>query len=362
MSSQTPSPEPEVLARVDGRAGRITLNRPKALNALTLGMVREIRATLHAWQNEPKVQLVIFDGAGDRAFCAGGDVLSLYESRTEGSGVARTFWREEYQLNAFIHRYPKPIVAIMDGIVMGGGIGLSAHVQGGGRIVTDRSLLAMPETGIGLIPDVGGTWLLGHAIGELGVYLGLTGARMNGSDAIQTGFADVHIPHQKCAALVAALSDPNAPVVADLIDEAAETDPVPASPLMARKVDIDRTFSKSTVEAIVSELQTTTDAWAMKTRADLLAKSPLALKATLAALRRAPSLGSLEDALNVEFRLCTHLFERGEFPEGVRALLVDKDKSPRWQPPRLEDVPQQMVDDLFAPVQAEDEPGLAPPV
>jgi enoyl-CoA hydratase len=361
MSSQTSSPEPEVLARVEGRAGRITLNRPKALNALTLGMVREIRTALHAWKDEPKVQLVIFDGAGDRAFCAGGDVLSLYESRTEGSGVARTFWREEYQLNAFIHRYPKPIVAIMDGIVMGGGIGLSAHVQGGGRIVTDRSLLAMPETGIGLIPDVGGTWLLGRAIGELGVYLGLTGARMNGSDAIQTGFADVHIPHQKCAALVAALSDPDAPVVADLIDETAEADPIPASPLMARKSDIDRYFSKPTVEAIVSELQTTTDPWAMKTRADLLTKSPLALKATLAALRRAPALGSLEEALNVEFRLCTHLFERGEFPEGVRALLVDKDKSPRWQPPRIEDVTQQMVDDLFAPVQAEDEPGLAPP-
>jgi enoyl-CoA hydratase len=184
---------------------------------------------------------------------------------------------------------------------------------------------------------------------------------MNGSDAIQTGFADVHIPHGKCAALIAALSDLQGPPVTDVLDEAADAEPVPASPLMALKADIDRYFSKPTLEAVVSELQTTTDPWAMKTRADLLAKSPLALKATLAALRRAPALGSLEEALNVEFRLCTHLFERGEFPEGVRALLVDKDKAPRWQPPRIEDVTHEMVESLFPPVEAEDEPGLAPP-
>ncbi|MGE0698074.1 MAG: enoyl-CoA hydratase/isomerase family protein [Hyphomicrobiaceae bacterium] len=357
----TPSPEPEVLIRVEGRAGRITLNRPRALNALTLGMVRDIWATLLAWKNDAAVQLVILDGTGERALCAGGDVLSLYNSRSDGSGLARTFWREEYRLNALIHRYPKPFVAMMDGIVMGGGIGLSAHAQGGGRIVTDRSMLAMPETGIGLIPDVGGTWLLGRAIGELGTYLGLTGARMNGSDAIQTGFADVHISHGRRADLIAALADPKAPPVADIIDEAGEAEPVPPSPLMALKNEIDRCFGKPTVEAILAELQTTTAEWAMKARADLLQKSPLALKATLAALRRAPSLGSLEAALDVEFRLCTHLFEAGEFPEGVRALLVDKDKAPKWRPPRLEDVTPSMLDMLLVPYPAADEPGLAPP-
>ncbi|MGE0769975.1 MAG: enoyl-CoA hydratase/isomerase family protein [Hyphomicrobiaceae bacterium] len=361
MSSATPNPEPEVLIRIEGRAGRITLNRPKALNALTLGMVREIWAILRAWTTETQVELVVFDGAGDRAFCAGGDVLSLYESRAEGSDLARTFWREEYRLNALIHRYPKPVVAIMDGIVMGGGIGLSAHIRGGGRVVTDRSMLAMPETGIGLVPDVGGSWLLSHAIGELGTYLGLTGARMNGSDALQTGFADVYITHQRRDALVAALCDPKGPAFADIIDEAAESDPIPASPLMALKSDVDRCFSKPTVEAILAELQTTAAPWAMKTRADLLAKSPLAMKATLAALRRAPALGSLEEALNVEFRLCTHLFEHGEFPEGVRALLVDKDKSPRWRPPRLEDVSDGMVEALFTPLRIEAEPRLSPP-
>jgi len=361
MSSPATTAEPEVLIRVEGRAGRMTLNRPKALNALTLGMVRDIWNGLLAWKDDPAVELVILGGAGERAFCAGGDVLSLYASRTEGSGLARTFWREEYRLNALIHRYPKPIVAIMDGIVMGGGIGLSAHIQGGGRIVTDRSMLAMPETGIGLIPDVGGTWLLGRAIGEIGIYLGLTGARLNGSDAIQAGLADVHIAHQNRDALVAALSNPEAPPVADIIDEASEADPIPPSPIMALKADIDRAFSKPTVESILAELQTTTKPWAVKTRADLLTKSPLALKASLSAMRQAPALGSLEEALNVEFRLCTHLFERGEFPEGVRSLLVDKDKDPHWNPPRLDDVTSQLVESLFAPVDAQDEPALQPP-
>jgi enoyl-CoA hydratase len=353
--------EPELLSRIEGRAGRITLNRPKALNALTLAMVREIWTTLHAWIDDPAVAVVILDGAGDRALCAGGDVLSLYDSRHDGPALARTFWREEYHLDALIHRYPKPFVAIMDGVVMGGGIGLSAHIRGGGRIVTDRSMLAMPETGIGLIPDVGGTWLLSQAIGHLGTYLGLTGARMNGSDAIQTGFADAYMPFQKCAALVAALSDENGASIDELLGEAADAVPIPESPLMARRHDIDRFFGQSTVEGILSELQTTTDTWAMKTRADLLTKSPLALKATLAALQRAPALGSLEAALNTEFRLCTHLFERGEFPEGVRALLVDKDKAPKWQPPHLADVTPDMVEALFAPLPADDEPGLAPP-
>ena len=361
MSTPAPAAEAEVLIRIEGRAGRLTLNRPKALNALTLDMVREIAAALNAWRDDPAVALVVLDGAGDRALCAGGDVLGLYNSRAEGSGLARTFWREEYRLNAAIHRYPKPFVALMDGIVMGGGIGLSAHAQGGGRVVTERSMLAMPETGIGLIPDVGGTWLLAHAAGELGLYLGLTGARMNGSDAIQAGFADVHVTHTRIPALVVALVATGGEPVTDILDAAADEDPVPASPLLALKPEIDRCFRQPTVAGILSELQTTTAEWAMKTRADLLQKSPLALTATLAAIRGAKRLGSLEAALNTEFRLCTHLFEAGEFPEGVRALLVDKDKAPKWRAPRLEDVTPAMIEGLLAPLPAADEPGLQPP-
>ncbi len=346
----------ETLIRVEGRAGRITLNRPKALNALTLGMVRAIANALDAWKLDPAVKVVILDGAGDKALCAGGDVLSLYDSRAAGSALARTFWREEYHLNAAIHRYPKPFVAIQDGIVIGGGIGLSGHAQH--RIVTERSMLAMPETGIGLIPDVGGTWLLGHAAGALGVYLGLTGARMSGTDAIQAGFAGTFCPSAALAGLKAELVAPNGRSVDEIVDALADEHPVPASPLMALKPQIDKFFAGPTVEAILDALQTTTDAWAMKTRADLLQKSPLALKTTLSAIRQARQLPWLEAALNVEYRLCTRLFEHGEFPEGVRALLVDKDKAPKWNPPRLQDVTPAMVTALFAPFAKDDELGL----
>ncbi len=351
--------EPEVLIRKDGRALRITLNRPKALNALTLGMVRAIWTALLAAKDDPTVALVLLEGAGDRALCAGGDVLSLYASRTEGSGLARTFWREEYRLNALIHRYPKPYVAIQDGIVMGGGIGLSSHAQY--RIVTERSMLAMPETGIGLIPDVGGTWILGHAPGALGIYLGLTGARLTGADALQTGFAGTFAPSSALLALKQQLIDPTGAPVDEIMDALADEHAVPVAPLMALKNDIDRIFAKPTVEAILRELNTTTADWAQKTRADLLQKSPLALKATLTAIRQARHLPSLEAALNVEFRLCSRLFEHGEFPEGVRALLVDKDKAPKWNPREIEDVTPQMVTDLMAPFPRGEELGLTGP-
>ena len=190
----------DVLIRREGRAGRITMNRPAALNALTLGMVRKIWAALTAWVDDPAVHLVLLDGAGGKALCAGGDVRSLYDSRTQGSALPRAFWSEEYPLNALIGRYPKPYVALQDGIVMGGGIGLSGHARH--RIVTERSRLAMPETGIGLIPDVGGTWLLAHAPGEAGIYLGLTGEAMGAADAIHARFADVLVPSARLPELV----------------------------------------------------------------------------------------------------------------------------------------------------------------
>ncbi|MFM9940260.1 MAG: enoyl-CoA hydratase/isomerase family protein [Hyphomicrobiaceae bacterium] len=353
----TPSTsEPEVLIRIEGRAGRITLNRPKALNALTLAMVRDIWAALNAWKADPKVALVLLEGTGDRAFCAGGDVLSLYESRAKGSELARAFWREEYRLNALIHRYPKPFVAIQDGIVMGGGIGLSSHAQY--RIVTERSMLAMPETGIGLIPDVGGTWLLAHSPGALGIYLGLTGSRMTGSDAVQAGFAGTYAPANVLAQVKQRLIDAGGAPVDEIIEALADEHPVPTSPLMALQTQIDRVFALPTVEGILRDLNTTTAEWAQKARTDLLQKSPLALKATLAAIRQARHLPSLEAALNVEYRLCTRLFEKGEFLEGVRALLVDKDKQPKWQPSEIEEVTTQMVTALLAPFPPGEELGL----
>jgi enoyl-CoA hydratase len=334
------------LIRREGRAGRITMNRPKALNALTWGMLGRIWEALLAWRDDPAVGLVLLDGAGERGLCAGGDVRALCESRAHGSGHARAFWRDEYRLNALIGRYPKPYVALQDGIVMGGGIGLSAH--GRHRIVTERSRLAMPETGIGLIPDVGGTWLLARAPGEAGIYLGLTGDGMGAADALHAGFADSFVPFAALSALVERLSDPNGGDVAAVVAGAAQ--PPAASALAERAGDIDRLFSGASVEAIAASLAGDGSDWAAKAASALAQKSPKSLKLALAAIRNARALPSLEDALKVEYRLVVRLFEDGEFPEGVRALLVDKDRKPRWSPPDLAGVGDGLVARYLAPL------------
>ncbi|MFM9851025.1 MAG: enoyl-CoA hydratase/isomerase family protein [Hyphomicrobiaceae bacterium] len=351
-----PAAAPEVLIRREGRAGRITLNRPKALNALTLGMVREIWPALLAWKDDVEVELVLLDGAGDRGLCAGGDVRWLYDSRANGSNDARAFWAEEYRLNALISRYPKPYVSFMDGIVMGGGIGLSAH--GRHRIVTERSQLAMPETSIGLIPDVGGTWLLSRAPGAVGAYLGLTGERMRGAGTIFAGFANTFVPSARLGELGAALTASDGGGVEAIITRFAE--PPPASELARRADAIAGTFDFETVEEIRAALAGLGNEWANKTLAELTAKSPLSLKLTLAAIRNARDLGNLEEALNVEYRLCTRLFERGEFIEGVRALLVDKDRTPKWRPPTIEESADVAVADWLAPLPDGEELGLKP--
>jgi enoyl-CoA hydratase len=341
-----PSATDEVLIRREGRAGRITMNRPKALNALTYGMVGRIWDALVGWQADPAVDLVLLDGAGDRALCAGGDVRSLYDSRTQGSGFARTFWRDEYQINALIGRYPKPYVAIQDGIVMGGGIGLSGHAAH--RIVTERSRLAMPETGIGLIPDVGGTWLLAHAPGPAGVFLGLTGDTMSAADAIHARFSDTFMLSARLASLATQLCDPKGGDVRTVIAEHAQ-EPEP-SPLADSSRDIDKIFAGDILESILAALAKMPGEWAAKTAATLSQKSPKALKLTLAAIRNAKLLASLDQALIVEYRLTVRLFEDGEFPEGVRALIVDKDRKPKWSPPQLDGVTTEMVERYLAPL------------
>jgi enoyl-CoA hydratase len=346
----------EVLIRRQGRAGRLTMNRPQALNALTLGMVRQIWSALLAWRSDPTVELVVLDGTGGRALCAGGDVRALYDSRADGSNLARSFWREEYRLNALIGRYPKPLLAIQDGIVMGGGIGLSGHAAH--RIVTDRSRLAMPETGIGLIPDVGGTWLLSRAPAAVGVYLGLTGEAMRAADAIFAGFADAFVGTPNIGRMVERLVDPSGGSVSDIISAVA-SDPG-QSMLADRRADIDQAFSADTVEAMLSALSAAAGEWAQNTATTLALKSPKSLKLTLAAIRNARLLTSLEHALNVEFRLCVRLFEDGEFIEGVRALIVDKDRQPRWSPARLRDVVPELVAAYVAPLAPQEELGLEP--
>lgn len=350
----------DVVIRVEGAAGSITLNRPRALNALTLGMVRDIWQALLAWRDDPSVELVILEGAGDRGLCAGGDVRWLYDSRTAGSGAAMTFWREEYQLNALIHRYPKPFIPFMDGIVMGGGIGLSAHAQGGVRIVTERSELAMPETSIGLIPDVGGTWLLARAPGAVGAYLGLTGERMLGAGTIFAGFADHFVPSERLADLKRSLVVARAANVAGIVSAASV--PPPHSDLADRAPMIDRLFAHHSVPAIFAALESEASDWSKKVLAALRARSPLALAATLDAIQAARRLGSLEAALDREFRVCRRLFEGGEFIEGVRALIIDKDRNPHWRPASIADLVPATVTALSAPFEdGAEELGLRAP-
>ena len=351
----------EVLIRREGRAGRITMNRPKALNALTYTMVERIWTALLKWRDDPAVEFVLLEGAGERGLCAGGDVRSLYDNRAHGSGFARRFWSEEYRLNALIGRYPKPYVAVMDGIVMGGGIGLSAH--GNHRIVTERSRLAMPETGIGLIPDVGGTWLLSHIperpgmSKESGTYLALTGQQFNGTEALDLGFGNVLIISQSIPDVLSEMIEDGHPDSV-MIRNTSAVDEAPKSSLYELAASIDAAFGHDRIEDVFAVLESMTSEWAATTLATLRTKSPLALKLTLAALRRARELDSLEECLNMEYRLAVRLYEHGEFLEGVRALIVEKDKSPRWHPSTLEEVKDAMLDDFFKPLPADEDLGL----
>jgi enoyl-CoA hydratase len=347
----------EIIIQVEGRAGRITLNRPKALNALTYDQILAISAVLERWRSYDAVQLIILDGAGDRALCAGGDVLSFYDRRNDGKAYASEFWRDEYVLNAMIARYPKPFVALQDGIVMGGGIGLSAHASH--RVVTERAMLAMPETTIGLVPDVGGTWLLANAPGHFGEYLGLLGERMNAADAIIMGFADTFVTVEKLPELIAALIEPEGDPIGVTIANFAEAPPPPV--LAGRQEQIDAIFCGDTVEQIISMLEAGTEEWHGKALAATKTRSPLSLKLTLRAIRQAWNMQNLEDALNLEYRLTTRLFNCGEFVEGIRALLVDKDKAPKWNPATLSGVSNELLAEFLGPLPEREELNLKAP-
>lgn len=342
----------EVLVGIEGAVGHITLNRPAALNALTLGMVRAIDRALTTFAALDDVTLVLMTGAGDRAFCAGGDIRAIYDAVKAGAfGLPTTFFREEYRLNARIARYRKPIVAVMDGVTMGGGIGLGGHASH--RIVTEKSLLAMPETRIGFFPDVGGTYLLAKAPGELGTYAGLAGARLKAADAILAGLADRYVPQAKLADLVDALHGcGTAEEVWATLD--AEAGFAGGGMLATARGWIDRCFVHDRAEDIVAALQASPEAEAKTAADEILGNSPSSVKVTLEALRRARRLGSLEACLDQEFRLSLARLHRPDFLEGVRAAVVDKDRQPKWQPAQLAEVTKAEVDSHFQPLSAED--------
>ncbi|MBL1086171.1 enoyl-CoA hydratase/isomerase family protein [Streptomyces actinomycinicus] len=343
-----------VLFHTTGRAARITLNRPKVLNALNHEMVRLIDEALRRWERDPAVETVVITGAGERGLCAGGDIRSIHDDARDGDGTASAaFWHDEYHLNARIARYSKPYVAVMDGIVMGGGVGLSAH--GSVRIVTERSRVAMPETGIGFVPDVGGTYLLAHAPGELGTHLALTGAHIGAGDALLCGLADHYVPSDAVRHLVDDLAD--MPVREAL---ARHVRPSPEGELAGRRKWIDPCYAAGTVEEITDRLLAHPDPAAKEAAETLLARSPTALKVTLVALRRARRLGPLERVLDQEYRVSCAALSTPDLVEGIRAQVIDKDRNPRWSPDTPAGVTDADVRRFFAPL-GEHELGLAGP-
>jgi len=335
--------EAEILFDRRGAAGLVTLNRPKALNAVTHGMVRRLRAQLDAWADDPAITRVVITAAGERAFSAGGDIRALTDLGRAGKrDEMLKFWRDEYPLNATIKNYRKPYVALIDGIVMGGGVGVSVH--GSHRVAGDRFQFAMPEVGIGFFPDVGATWFLPRMPGELGTYCALTGERFDAADAIAAGIATHRIPSARFAALLEGLTGT---VSVDAV-LAAFAEPAGKSKIAARRAVIDRLFAGDSVEDILAALDREDDEWARNTAATMRAKSPLSLKLALAQVRRGKHW-DFDTCMRAEFRIVSRIVEGHDFYEGVRAVIVDKDNAPRWQPATLAGVGAGEVERHFAP-------------
>lgn len=351
--AQSGRAEAPVLFGTTGRLGHIELNRPRAINALTHEMVGLIRDQLAAWATDDTVRTVLLTGRGERGLCAGGDIVSLYQDAVSGDGdSSAAFWHDEYHLNNEIAEYPKPFVAIMDGIVLGGGIGLSAHSRI--RVVTERSSIGMPETGIGFIPDVGGTWLLSHAPGELGTHLGLTAGSVGPGDALLVGLADHYVPSDRLPDLVAALADEDP---GEAVARFAE--PGPEAPLEDDRGWIDTAYAHDTAPEIVAALGDRPEEAARKAAERIGRKSPTSVALTLEALRRAATFGGLREALEQEYRVALRIFAGPDFREGVRAQVIDKDRNPSWTPQTLEEVGPEAVARAFAPLADRPELGLA---
>lgn len=316
----------DILFEVRGRAGFVTLNQPASLNALTREMCVAFHRQLTAWRDDPRVKAVVVTGAGGRAFCAGGDVRAVYR-HGRGSVLGYQFFWDEYRLDAAIAHYPKPYIALIDGIVMGGGVGISIHAPH--RVITEKCLFAMPETTIGLFPDVGATHFLARCPGRVGRYLALTGARLNAADVMHIGAATAHVPSAKMAELAKALEDGDPAAIRQFASDPG------ASPLKARQAEIDLTFAPDRVEDIASP--------------EIAGKSPTSLKIAAKQMREVPGL-PLDDVLKLDYRIACRCIDGHDYFEGVRALLIDKDQKPRWEPARLEDVTDAQIDAYFAPL------------
>ena len=344
------SETPEVITRIDGAVGRITLNRPQALHALTTNICRLMTEALLAWRDDPAVALVLIDHAGDRGFCAGGDIRMLAESGAGDGAQAREFFFTEYRLNTLLHDYAKPLVAIMDGITMGGGVGLSRPCRF--RVATERTTFAMPETGIGLFPDVGGGWYLSRMSDHIGLWLALTGARIKAADCELTCIATDYVESARIPDLKAAIvADPGA--VETLLTEFGGDAGRPS--LAAHQDEIAKLFAGDSVEAIVANLKAADTDWARDQLAILATKSPQTLKVAFRQLRLGGAMTRFSDNMAMEYRIGARVVQRHDFLEGVRAVIVDKDNAPRWDPATLEAVSETLIEGIFAPLASTEE-------
>ncbi|THD56152.1 enoyl-CoA hydratase/isomerase family protein [Phenylobacterium sp.] len=342
--------EPEVITRIEGSVGRITLNRPQALHALTTNMCRLMTESLVTWIDDPKVRLVLIDHAGDRGFCAGGDIRMLAESGAADGKLAREFFFIEYRLNALLHDYPKTLVAIMDGVTMGGGVGVSRPCRF--RVATERTTFAMPETGIGLFPDVGGGWYLSRMSDHIGLWLALTGARIKAADCELTCIATDYVESAQIPSLKAAiLADPDAieTVLTEFEGDAGRP------PLAAHIDEIAHLFAGDSVEAIVAALNAADTDWARDQLAILATKSPQTMKVAFHQLKLGGAMTRFADNMAMEYRIGARVVQRHDFLEGVRAVILDKDNAPRWEPPTLEAVSEALIEGIFAPLPSVDE-------
>jgi enoyl-CoA hydratase len=351
-------PEPSVLIRQDNNLGRLTLNRPQALHALNHEMVEALTTALLAWRHDSNIKVVMIDHAGPRGFCAGGDIAMLAASGATDSLEARAFFHAEYRLNHLIFSYPKPIVAIMDGIVMGGGVGLSIHAPF--RIATERTLFAMPETGIGLFPDVGGGWFLPRLEGQIGIWLALTGARLKAPDALRAGVATHYVPSDILGAVkaqIAGAASTHDPIAALRSGLAALEEE--AGPPIALNDDhvaaINATFAGGSIEEILAALDSESGAWASAQAQTLRTKSPQTLKVALLQMQTGATLKDFTHNMMMEYRIGARVVGRHDFQEGVRAVIIDKDNAPKWKPADLSDVTAADLAAIFAPLPPDEE-------
>lgn len=331
-----------------GELGLITLNRPKALNALNHEMIQSLYQTLCDWQADPTLLAVIVRAAEGRAFCAGGDIRYIYDAMKANDATISQFFWDEYRLNHCIYHFSKPYIALMDGITMGGGVGISIH--GSHRVATERFSFAMPETTIGFFPDIGATHFLSRLEGALGPYLGLSGARLNSADSVFAGLVDLQVDSARLDDIIEAISqcdmsgDANEAITHALSDFAVHAG---ESTFAQQAKDIHHIFKHSTIESILEALQTQQDEWALRCLADLQSKSPISLKVTLDALKKGASQ-SFDACMQMEYRLVNHFLEAPDFMEGVRALIIDKDKNPNWQPSQLADISDDDIAHYFS--------------